>query len=98
MIAKFEFQTKEELEKDILETLNDFCGEKDIDLEGKISKYEELEEDLGLDSLDKVELAIHIENRYGILIQDSHLTNLITVEDLIREVTKCVSEKHGLWV
>ena len=64
MIAKFEFQTKEELAKDILETLNDFCGEKDIDLEGKIRKSEELEEDLGLDSLDCPEIFYSVTFSY----------------------------------
>lgn len=97
-IAKYEFSTKEELAKDIIETIIDYCGKEDIDVTGKVKGWEELEDDLGFDSLDKVELTIHMEHRYDILIQDSNLTNIVTVNDLINEVTKCVSEKHGLWV
>ena len=39
--------------------------------------------DLGLDSLDIVELLLQMEEEYGIHFDDMDMTNLVTVKDLL---------------
>jgi acyl carrier protein len=42
--------------------------------------------DLGVDSLDLLELMFKIEDRYKLAIQDDIPTNLATVEDVVRYI------------
>lgn len=44
----------------------------------------DLRDDLGLDSIDCVELIIRLENKYGIRIPDVELEQLRTAADLVR--------------
>lgn len=47
-----------------------------------------LQDDLGLDSLDAVELSMAIEEEAGIEISDDDFQNFKTVEDLLNYVNK----------
>lgn len=45
-----------------------------------------LQEDLGIDSLSAVELAMELENAFDIRIEDGALANLKTVQDILNIV------------
>ncbi|MGN8649423.1 acyl carrier protein [Eubacterium pyruvativorans] len=67
----------------------DFLG---VD-EAKITPEAKLKEDLGIDSLDAVELAMAIEEAFDIKIDDEDLKKLITVQDIVNCVEKNTAEK-----
>ncbi len=49
--------------------------------------------DLGLDSLDVVEMCLDFEERYGILFETSELGELKTVGDLMASIEKKLASK-----
>lgn len=54
-----------------------------------------LEEDMGIDSLDCLEIVIQIENDYDLLIEDAELEQVKTVQDLITLVDKKQQEREA---
>lgn len=46
-----------------------------------------LKEDLGIDSLSAVELALELESAFEVRIEDEELAKLITVQDIVDIVT-----------
>lgn len=70
----------------------DFC----IDMD-KMRDDFSLQEDLGADSLDAVELIITLEDEFEIEIPDEDAENLVTIEDIIEYVRNAVlnKEKEG---
>ena len=52
-----------------------------------------MKEDLGIDSLDAVELAMAIEEAFDIKIDDEDLKKLITVQDIVNCVEKNTAAK-----
>jgi acyl carrier protein len=54
-----------------------------------------LVEDLGLDSLDAVELAIAVERKFNIEVPEEELTKLKTVSDMVALVERRVQEAPG---
>ena len=67
----------------------DFLG---VD-EAKITPEAKLKEDLGIDSLDAVELAMAIEEAFDIKIDDEDLKKLSTVQDIVNCVEKNTAAK-----
>ncbi|CDZ75486.1 hypothetical protein ING2D1G_1348 [Peptoniphilus sp. ING2-D1G] len=66
-----------------LENLKDILSEN-FGIEGEtIMMDSKLQEDLGLDSLDAVELSMSIEEDYGIEISDEDFSKFVTVGDII---------------
>ncbi|SDX32583.1 acyl carrier protein [Eubacterium barkeri] len=59
----------------IVETLN--CDAEDVTLESS------LQEDLDADSLEAVELAMALEEAFGITIEDNELANFKTVGNIV---------------
>ena len=55
--------------------------------EDKITLEASLQDDLGADSLDAVELGMAIEEETGVTIADEDLPNMKTVKDLVDYVT-----------
>ena len=51
--------------------------------EDKIKLSASLESDLGLDSLDAVELGMALEEEFGITIDEDKLASVKTVEDIV---------------
>ena len=47
-----------------------------------------LKTDLGLDSMDIVELVVDVEKRFGVLIPDNRTVELVTVADLTKEIAQ----------
>ena len=54
-----------------------------------------LVEDLGLDSLDAVELAISVERKFDIEVPEEELTKLKTVADMVALVESRLSQAPG---
>jgi acyl carrier protein len=54
-----------------------------------------LVEDLGLDSLDAVELAISVERKFDIEVPEEELTKLKTVADMVALVESRVRQAPG---
>lgn len=70
----------EKIKEIIVETIN-------VD-EELITPEATLMEDLGIDSLSAVELAMELETEFDIRIEDDELANLKTVQDIIDVVEK----------
>ena len=71
---------KELITKEVVEILDGFCySSEELSVEEKIS-------DLGLDSLDMVEITMKLEEKFDISIEDEEIENLKTVSDIIELV------------
>lgn len=49
----------------------------------KITLEARLQEDLGMDSLDAVELVMNVESEYGIIISDEQAMQIKTIGDVV---------------
>lgn len=49
----------------------------------KVIPTANLKDDLGIDSLDSVELVLELENEFNVTIEDSEVQNLVTVQDIV---------------
>ena len=63
----------DQIKKVLVEAIN--VDEEEIKPEAKLN------EDLGIDSLAAVELALELENEFDIRIEDEELAKLVTVQD-----------------
>lgn len=54
---------------------------------GEIDPHSRLEEDLGLSSLDRLDLLSRLEDAYGVALDDDTLATIATVEELSRTLT-----------
>ncbi|ODV95909.1 hypothetical protein PACTADRAFT_49344 [Pachysolen tannophilus NRRL Y-2460] len=72
--------TREIITERILELLEDYDN---IKLPEKISVNANFKKDLGLDSLDQVEIIMEIENEFSIIIPDDKADEINTVKDAI---------------
>lgn len=52
-------------------------------------------EELGLDSLDEIELGMEVEKELGILIYDNEMDNIKSIKDMTNIVYKIKTEGHG---
>lgn len=66
----------EKVKEIIVETAN--LNEADVKPESK------LKDDLGLDSLDAMELNMALEEKFDLTISDEELINFITVQDIVK--------------
>lgn len=72
--------------KDVLEAIRTHLEGRGID--GSIVVPEaDLESDVGLDSLDTVELSLGLEQRFGVEIADEDLEGVRTVSDAVDVIT-----------
>lgn len=56
--------------------------------ENAVTPEAKLKEDLGIDSLSAVELALELESAFGVRIEDDELAKVITVQDIVDIVTQ----------
>ena len=77
-------------QQEILETVREHLSSRGIDAAG-VEMGSSLSDDVGLDSLDTVELTLALEQRYGIEIPDSELEDLATVGDAVELIDRKVS-------
>jgi acyl carrier protein len=69
----------EEIKKVLVDAIN-------VD-EALITPGAKLKEDLGIDSLSAVELALELESAFDVRIEDAELVKLITVQDIVDTVS-----------
>ena len=77
-------------QQEILDVVREHLSSRGIDAE-TVGMDASLSDDVGLDSLDTVELTLALEQRYGIEIPDSELEDLVTVGDAVHLIEKKVS-------
>ncbi|MCR5349905.1 MAG: acyl carrier protein [Acholeplasmatales bacterium] len=53
----------------------------------KVTVDATLKEDLGIDSLDSVEMVLELENEFNIKLEDDEIAKLVTVGDVINLVS-----------
>lgn len=58
-----------------------------------VTPKSKLQEDLGADSLDIVELVVDLEEEFDIIIPDEKAEKFVTVSDVIRYVKKSIEEE-----
>lgn len=68
----------EDIKKILVETAN-------VDA-SKVTEEATLHDDLGIDSLDSVEIVLELESAYDIKIEDEEIQNLKTVGDIMKLV------------
>jgi acyl carrier protein len=86
-MTKGEDVTKRE---EVLEAIKDHLGQRGIEA-GEVGEQSHLVNDLGLDSLDTVELTLGLEERFGIEIPDTELEGVATVGDAATLIEKKLS-------
>ena len=62
---------------------------------GEITLDAKLVDDLGMDSLDAVELAIASERQFNVALSDEQVAKLTTVADIIAFVQRLADEQDG---
>ncbi len=67
-------------EASIRQTVAQFIG-RDL---GQLSETADFSEDLGLDSLDRLELMAVVEKEFGVFLSDEELSSVSNLRDLIR--------------
>lgn len=70
--------TFEKVKEIILDTVN--CDEDKITLEAS------LKDDLGIDSLDAMELSMALEDAYGLTIEEDALAGFVTVKNIVEYI------------
>ena len=86
MVNKREYRKKENIM--ILEKLKAMVkAQLDIDVDN-VTENSDIKNDLGLDSLDIVEILMSVEEEWGIVFDDDETTSLKTVGDVIALIEK----------
>lgn len=81
--------TKEEIAGIIKKFLID---EFEID-EAKITPEAHLKDDLGLESLDFVDIAVIVQKEFGLTLKGEEMTAIRTLDDLHGYIYNCISKK-----
>ena len=61
-----------------------------------ISPESKLFDDLGLDSLDRIELCMSLEDEFAIQIPNNEIEKVITIQGIVNLVEQLVSELSGV--
>jgi acyl carrier protein len=75
---------------EILEAVKDHLSQRGIEV-NEVGENTDLVKDLGLDSLDTVELTLGLEERFNIEIPDTELEGVGTVGDAVTLIEKKLS-------
>ena len=68
----------EKVKEIIIDTVN--CDEDKIEIDAKLN------EDLGIDSLDAMELCMALEEAYGLTIEEDDLKTFVTVRNIVEYI------------
>ena len=79
-----------EKREEIFDALKEHLVGRGIEAE-KVTAEADLQQDLGLDSLDTVEMTVGLEDRFGIEIPDSELEGVRTVNDAVELIEQKVA-------
>ncbi|WP_019134019.1 acyl carrier protein [Kallipyga massiliensis] len=74
---------------EVKDIVQDVLGEKAQDIQPDT----DIVEDLDADSLDLVEVAMAIEDYYGIEIEDEAIAEIHTLDDIVRELNRILGDK-----
>lgn len=74
---------------EVKDIVQDVLGEKAQDIQPDT----DIVEDLDADSLDLVEVAMAIEDYYGIEIEDEVIAEIHTLDDIVRELNRILGDK-----
>jgi acyl carrier protein len=76
---------------DVLEELKRIA-KKDLEYDGEILLEQSLKTDLQLDSMGMIIVAVGLENRFRVKLQEEDAGALVTVNDLVQLVCRRVAE------
>ncbi len=76
--------TNEEILSGLAEIVNEVAGVET----SEITREKSFVDDLDIDSLSMVEIAVQVEDRFGVKVPDDELANLRTVGDAVDYVVK----------
>ena len=76
--------------EEVLDAIKEHLGQRGIEA-SDVNEDSHLVNDLGLDSLDTVELTLGLEEKFGIEIPDTELENVATVGDAATLIEKKLS-------
>jgi len=71
---------------------NFLVEEFEIDAE-KITPAAHLKDDLGLESLDFVDIAVIVQKEFGLTLKGEEMTTIRTLDDLYEYIFNCVNKK-----
>ena len=75
---------------EVVGKISEFVKETMMGRVSDIKLDDSLAEDIGVDSMGRVELITMIEDEYGMLIEDDDVSSMITVNDVVDYVLKNV--------
>ncbi|MBN1416211.1 MAG: acyl carrier protein [Bacteroidales bacterium] len=79
--------------ENIVKTINDFLIEEfEID-EAKIFPNAHLKNDLGLESLDFVDIAVIVQKEFGLTLKGEEMTSIRTLQNLYDYIHNCIQKK-----
>ena len=82
------------VEADVLEVLQTIAT-RELDFAGPVLPAMRLKEDLQLDSMQLIVVAVGLENRFRVKLDEADAGVLLTVSDLCRLVIRRVGEQGG---
>lgn len=78
---------------EILKKVTEIVAEKNDMIPGNVLPESRFGEDLGIDSLDRVELVMEIEEAFKVKFEDVEMEKITTVKDAVELVEKKLSAK-----
>lgn len=86
--------SREEMQQWFVGVLKDEIGVSDVKLTG-ITSGSKLQDDLGLDSLDAVTLAVAIEDKFNVQLPDADMKKLTTVGEAFALIGGLLARKEA---
>ncbi len=84
--------TQAQIEEKVLEILRGFDRVKENPSKPQVTLQSHLAKDLGLDSLDHVEVIVQLEDAFGYEIPDSEYEKLLTPTEIVKYIQKRIAE------
>jgi acyl carrier protein len=81
--------TKEE----IISIINNFLIEEFELTTDQIKPEAHLKDDLGLESLDFVDIAVIVQKEFGLTLKGEEMTSIFTLQDLYQYIFNCLNRK-----
>lgn len=79
--------------ENIVKTVNDLLIEE-FEIEEKvISPNAHLKDDLGLESLDFVDIAVVVQKEFGLVLKGEDMASITTLHNLYEHIFNCVQKK-----
>jgi len=79
--------------EDIVKIINHFLIEEFEIEETKIASEAHLKNDLGLESLDFVDIAVIVQKEFGLTLKGEEMTSIKTLQNLYDYIYNCIQKK-----